>query len=303
VAAAIESREAFDSGLRAIGLPESEVARIVSLRDETDTQLRAVNAEIRRYRPPDEHYAFDPVPPNLYVRRDSLWRRLADSLAGREIRVLEATDADVRVPLFVLSCPDVDGCAAAFDREEMRGHALAWSLTVYGSGVGGSRDVSASASAGFTAAAGETKLVFIPLTVTVQRVAVLEAGRQIGTGVQVDGSSVRTDSNPGLLLLPPGTTPPEGAPVQRFPLAGDTTGALATYQWKYTRTSKRNAEVGLEAFGMKASLKVGSELSTQVVLKYELRGGYDYVLLNVAQGDGLLWAPHGSGRQLVQPIA
>jgi hypothetical protein len=294
VTAALQSRDAFHTGLRDVGLPDSEVARMLALRDDTETQLRAVDAEIRRYRPPDRHFAFDPVPPNLYLKRASLWRRFADSFAGREFRVLEATVAEVRVPLFILSCPGVDGCTAAFDREEMHGRTLDWGLTVFGSGVSGSRPVSASASATFTATTGQTKVVFVPLRIELQRVAVLESGRQIGTGFQLDGSSVRTDSAPGLLLLDPEARPPAGAPVDRFPLAGDPSGDLQTYRYKHTRATTVQVEVGLEAFHTKASLKVGTERSTQIALEYGLRSGYDYVLLEAADSDGLLWACPGT---------
>ena len=291
VVAAVQSRQAFESGLRSIGLPDSEVEHAVSIRDETDTSLRAIDAEIKRYHPPGVHFALDPTPPELYTRRNSIWRRFADWFGSKEVRVLEATDAEVRVPLFILSCAEADGCTATFDREEMKGHTLNWSMTVYGNGASGSRELNASASASFTAAAGQTKVVFVPLTLTLQRIIVLEAGRQIGAGVQVDGSTVRTDSSPGLRVLPPETRLPAGPPVQRFPLAGDTTGALATYQWTYQRGSEKHLEIGLEAFNSKMALSVGTELTTLVTLKYELRGGYDYVLLSAAEGDGMLWAP------------
>lgn len=291
VVTAVQSHYAFESGLRSIGLAEAEVAHAVTLRDEIDTQLRAINAEIMRYHQPGVYYAFDPVPPQLYVRRKSVWQRLADWFGGKEVRVLESIDTEVRVPLFILSCADVDGCTAAFDRQQMKGHALTWSMTVYGSGIGGSRELSASASARFSAAAGQTKAIFVPLTVTLQRVAVLEANRQIGAGVQVDASSIRANSAPGLLLLPSGTKPPAGPSIQRFPLAGDTTGALAAYEWTYERKSEMHVELGLEAFNSKISLNVGTSFTTQAALKYELRGGYDYVLFSAAEGDGLLWGP------------
>lgn len=291
VVTAVQSRRAFESGLRSIGLAEGEVARAVTLRNETDTQLRAINAEIMRFREPDVYYAFDPVPPQLYIQRNSVWQRLADWFGGKEVRVLEATNTEARVPLFILSCADADGCTAAFNRAQMKGDTLTWSMIVFGSGIGGSRELSASASAQFTAAAGQTKVIFVPLTVSLQRVVVLEAGRQIGAGVQVDASSIRASSVPGLLLLPAGTSPPAGPPIQRFPLAGDTTGALAAYEWTYERKSEMHAELGLEAFNSKFSLNVGTELTTQVALKYELRGGYDYLMFRAAEGDGLLWGP------------
>jgi hypothetical protein len=164
-------------------------------------------------------------------------------------------------------------------------------MTVFGNGLGGSQELKLSAAASFSAAAGETKAVFQPVTLTLQKVAVLRNGRQISSGVQVDSASAHTFSSPGLLLLSPEVRPPAGAPVYRFPLAGDTTGALATYTWVYGRTFKKNLSLGAEAFNTKLALTVGTELTTQVMLEYGLRGGRDYTLLSVAEGDGLLWTP------------
>jgi hypothetical protein len=291
VDAALQSRDAFGSGLRSIGLPEDEVERAVSLRDDTEAQLRAIELDIESYRPPGVLFAVDPVPPELYARQRSVWRRLADYFSDREVRVTDTAVTEVRVPLFILAGADVAGCTATFDQEEMRSRPLTWTMTVFGNGLGGSRELKASAEASFTADADQTKVVFQPLKLMLQQVAVLLNGRQVGGGVQVDSGNIRTDSSPGLLLLSAQPRPAAGPPVQRFPLAGDTTGALATYQWKYARTSKRNLSLGVDAFNTKLSLTVGTELTTQVTLQYELRGGHDYTLLEAADGDGLLWAP------------
>ena len=287
---ALQSRAAFGSGLRSIGLAEDEVERAVSLRDDTEAQLRAIELDIESYRPPGVLFEADPVPPELYARQRSVWRRLADYFSDREVRVLDTAVTEVRVPLFVLAGADVAGCTATFDQQEMRSRPLTWTMTVFGNGLGGSRELKASAEASFTAAAGQVKVVFQPLKLTLQQVAVLLDGRQVGGGVQVDSGSIGTAS-PGLLVLSAEARPPAGSPVQRFPLAGDTTGALATYKWIYARTSERNLSLGVDAFHTKLSLTVGTELTTQVTLQYELRGGYDYVLVRAAQGDGLLWAP------------
>lgn len=290
VDAALQSRDAFASSLRSIGL-DDEVERTVSLRDDTEAQLQAIELEIERYRPPGVMFAVDPVPAELYARQRSVYRRLADYFSDREVRVLDTAMTEVRVPLFVLAGADVEGCTARFDQGVMRTRPLTWSLTVFGSGLGGSRELKASAAASFTAEAGEVKVVFQPLNLPVQRVAILLDGRQVGGGMRIDSAGIRTDASPGLLLLSADATPPTGAQVQRFPLAGDPTGALATYQWVYARTSKKNLSLGLSAFDSKLSLTVGTELTTQVTLQYALRGGHDYVLLEIAEGDGLLWAP------------
>lgn len=291
VDAALQSRDAFGAGLRSIGLPEDEVERAVSLRDDTDAQLRAIELAIESYRPPGVMFAVDPVPSELYVRQRSVWRRFADYFSNREVRVLDTAVTEVRVPLFLLAGADVPGCTATFDQQEMLSRPLTWSMTVFGNGLGGSRELKASAEASFTAAADQTKVVFQPLKLMLARVAVLVNGRQIGGGVQVDSGSIHTDCSPGLLLLSTGANPPSGPLVQRFPLAGDTTGAIATYKWTYARTSRRNLSLGVEAFHTQLSVTVGTELTTQVTLRYELRGGHDYTLLRAAEGDGLLWAP------------
>lgn len=291
VDAALQSHAAFGSGLRSIGLPEEEVERAVSLRDDTEAQLHAIELEIEIYHPLGVSFAVDPVPPELYAKRRSVRQRLADYFSDREVRVQDTAVIEVRVPLFVLACADVAGCTATFDRQEMKSRPLTWGLTVFGNGLGGSRELKASAEASFTAAAGQIKVVFQPLKLMLQRVVVLLDGRQVGGGVQVDTGSVRTDSSPGLRLLSAEARPPAGPPVWRYPLADDTTGALATYKRTYERTSKRNLSLGVDAFHTKVSLTVGAELTTQVELQYELRGGHDYTLLRAAEGDGLLWAP------------
>jgi hypothetical protein len=294
VNAALQSRAGFGSGLRSIGLPEDEVKRAVSLRDDTEAQLRAIELEIESYRPPGRSFVADPVPPELYAQRRSVRRRLADYFNDREIQVLDTAVREVRVPLFVLAGADVPGCTATFAQQEMHSRHLTWSMTVFGNGLGGCRELKASAEASFTAEAGQAKVVFQPLKLILQRVAGLQGARQVSGGVRVDSGSIRTDSSPGLLLLSAEARPPAGPLVRRFPLAGDTTGAVATYAWVYARTSKKNLTLGVDAFHTNVSLIVGTELTTQVTLEYGLRGGHDYVLLSAAEGDGLLWAPVGA---------
>src|ERR1035437_2260236 len=101
----------------------------------------------------------------------------------------------------------------------MKSRPLTWGMTVFGNGLGGSCELKASAEASFTAAAGQTKVVFQPLKLMLQRVVVLLDGRQVGGGVQADIGSVRTDSSPGLRLLSAEARPPAGPSVKRFPLA------------------------------------------------------------------------------------
>jgi hypothetical protein len=49
-------------------LPDDEVERTVSLRDDTEAQLRAIELDMESYRPPGVLFAEDPVPTELYAR-------------------------------------------------------------------------------------------------------------------------------------------------------------------------------------------------------------------------------------------
>jgi hypothetical protein len=66
-------------------------------------------------------------------------------------------------------------------------------------------------------------------------------------------------ATPGVLLLTGAERPPAGALAQTYPLAGDPTGAPATYSWAYKQTKTRGLSVGIKAYG------------------------------RLAQGDGVLW--------------
>jgi hypothetical protein len=134
-------------------------------------------------------------------------------------------------------------------------------------------------------------MIFLDLTLPVEHIEISKEGQRIGTGFRIDGANVKPAASPGLYLLSAASLPPTGAEVTQFPLVGDTSGALATYQWTYKRSAKMMATLGVKAFNSSLTLSYGSVLTDQISLTYELRGGHDYRLLAAADGDGLLWAP------------
>lgn len=100
---------------------------------------------------------------------------------------------------------------------------------------------------------------------------------------------VKPAASPGLYVLSAVSPPPTGAEITHFPLSGDTTGALATYQWTYSRSNRSTATVGIDAFNTKLRFSYESMLTEQTSLTFELRGGHDYTMLAAAEGDGVLW--------------
>jgi hypothetical protein len=292
---AFDRRGVFRESLRDLGLSEADVRDALKLRD---TALRHANKAVSDFWADHPHSYFT-IPPEVEREvndvygsaRDSGLRRLRDWFSGRSIRVDEVEQLQIRLPLFVLAAASVPGCSARFATETTQEGQLEWSVTIYGTGLGSGGSVTTSVSAEFSATSGETKVIFLPVTVKVERVTVLEHGRRVGRGRRVDASNLQSQQqSPGLLLLAADAVPPVGKVANRFPLSGDTSGAIATYGYRYQAGNRKNLQLGLKAFG--ADIKVKTEVMMQrdIRLSYGLRGGSDYELYRLADGDGLLWA-------------
>jgi hypothetical protein len=133
------------AGLRSAGLPDDEIAEAWAIQEE----INMIAREAAGYRIPGVSYLSDPVPLEVREREISAWSRLKDWASGRQVRVLETADIPVRIPLFLLGCADVEGCTAAFSHETTEVRTLGWEMTIYGSGLSGSRELTTSVSAKF----------------------------------------------------------------------------------------------------------------------------------------------------------
>jgi hypothetical protein len=78
--------------------------------------------------------------------------------------------------------------------------------------------------------------------------------------------------------------------VQTYPLAGDPTGALATYTYGYEQEKPSSLRIPLGVPGVKLSLTAKSSITSSVTVTYQLRSGRDYKLYRAEDGDGLVWA-------------
>ena len=226
----------------------------------------------------------------MYYKRGSLVDRLREWNRGRKFQVEATRQVELRIPLFVLAAAHPAGCTAGLETQQERTGGLEWGVTLFGTGLGGSAKVAVTSSAKFSAASGEIKVVFLPASVTVEKVTVLERGRRVGGGHRVDASNLAKSGAPGLLLLGHGRTPPMGDLAERFPLAGDGSGAVATYEYAYKRSGEGDLNVGAKAFGVDIKLKATVELSNSITVTFGLVAGSDYELHRLAEGNGLIWA-------------
>jgi hypothetical protein len=138
-------------------------------------------------------------------------------------------DVAFRIPLFLLAAAPVEGCTASFGTKSYFDRNPVWLINIFGTGLGGSAAFRVAASTTFTAASSEHKLVFLPASGAVEKVTWLRRGRPIGRGHRIDAATLHPAGAPGLLLLPKEIQLPAGDIAQTFPLADDTTQAIATY--------------------------------------------------------------------------
>jgi len=297
--AALENRNAFEFGLREVGLPESDVRDALAVRDTVVRVRTHLDRQIEDYWA-TATVRYEIAPPEvqeLQSARGSAMDRLRDWFTGKTVRVEDTATTDVRISLFVLSAPSVPGCTATFAREQTAEGQLSWDVTIFGTGLSGSSSLEVSTSATFTAASGEAKVVFLPGSLTVEKVTVLQHGQEIGRGYRINAAEFK-HNQPGLRLLPASTVLPAGELVSTYPLADDPTGALAKYTYSDKITSTMQLQLGIKVFGADLTLKAQATRSTSVAVTYGLKGGFDYELRQFAEGDGLVWrgiTPHTSG--------
>jgi len=294
--AALTRRDAFDASRRDAGLDDTAVREALELRDEAAAEAEHWDTEIQAFRERTKHidFAFPPQQlQGMVHRRSSVLNRLRDWVAHREFQVDAREDVELPIPLFVLAAPDRPGCSATVETRQDGTRALQWSVKIFGTGLGGNATLAAGSSSTFSAASGEIKVVFLPVSLPVENVTVFEDGDVIACGRRVDASKLERSGELGLLLLPKGASPPIGPVAQRFPLSGDTTEAVATFQYTYERSGGGELSVGAKAFGAELKLEAKVDLSESVTVTYELVAGVDYELHRLAEGDGLVWWPLG----------
>lgn len=289
-------RDAFESSLRDEGVPDDEIEEALQLRDEYIELADRYNAfaharlgvpeRLKQYggEGGDEGPAFMT---DIHEAR----RRLVDKMMGRGFELEASELVEVRIPLFTLAAADSEGCSANLAVAERRSKwVIDWGIKVFGSGLSGTAGFSVSSTASFSAMHGETKVIFLPVSFTVQSGTVTKRGKAVGSARRADLLSVKGGAL-GLLLLEKGLEPPIGERVETYLLAGDTSGAVATYEYTAEKMASRKMNLGAKVLG--AELSIGTEITrnNQMVLTYGLRGGRDYELHRVADGDGLVWKP------------
>jgi hypothetical protein len=77
--------------------------------------------------------------------------------------------------------------------------------------------------------------------------------------------------------------------IGKFPLAHDTSGAIAEYVQVYESNQAAMLDLGVAAFGVEAKLSANVSISTKTILSLELAGGHSYELHGLTEGQGMTW--------------
>ena len=168
---------------------------------------------------------------------------------------------------------------------------MGWSIALSGTGLSGEAKVEASVAAGFTANAGEAKLVFLPVAVTAEKLRITQGGKQ---SVRIDLSEMQRseDVAPGVLLLTSDARPAIGVLEQTYPLAGDPTGTPATYTWAQTSRARRRVSAsGSRPTEPTSGSNAARPWSRRSSSRSSSPAGGTDELHRPAEGDGVLWAP------------
>ncbi len=290
---ALDNRAAFDEDLRMAGLSKESVSEALAVRDAGLAEMAEAIERLEPYK----NIKFRTSPPEYIAakefynaKRKSALQKLGDWWNQRVTTVEAVEPLSVRVPLFVLGAPSAPGCKAEWTNEIVSGFSKGWTLTLAGSGFASDAGSTYITSANFEASSGETKLIFCDIALQLEDVAIHQLNKPPVRQWRIDLTKVGDGTVwPGLLLLDPDAIPPSGDFVRKYPLAGDTSGSLATYKEKYSRKTKLKVNVGLKVKGVELGLSAASDFGSDIEIKYSLKSGIDYELLYASDCDGYLF--------------
>jgi hypothetical protein len=203
--AALANPSRFAEDLRALGLRDEDFQRSVDLAASVKAKADAAVRDFWATRP--LHLNEDPFEA---VEADRIYnsarapglRKLRSWWKDRSIRIEDRNEVPLRLPLFLISAAKTSGCTASFTMEGGQEQEFGWSVTILGTGLGADSSIRTSASATFRAMAGETKVVFLPTAVSVEKVAVLERGTPISHGYRIDVAGLHKQAHdPAVMLL------------------------------------------------------------------------------------------------------
>jgi hypothetical protein len=287
---AVEHRTAFADGLTQLGLNDEDRADALRVRDTVAgevLQLGDEYAAIARaaYRPAPVREAIA-----ILEERRTAHERLAAWFADRRFEVRARATTDVRIPLFVIAAPDVAGCRTELWPTGTPAAALSARFTLFGTGGGGGATGLATITDGVCTGPGTSRLVFVPVKVTVAKVTVYGNQGLAGQGLQVSITGAPRTAGTYAVQLEADTPSPIGRRLQTCAHRNDAPDICAYERIPaHAPPEIREVRLPITIEDMEAVVTAAVALSGPVTIAADLAGGHDYDLHDLAQGHGIGW--------------
>ncbi|WP_326743419.1 hypothetical protein [Streptomyces sp. NBC_01768] len=270
-------RDVFESSLRDAGVPDTHLREALEAWDRASAATGSTGEYTRVSQ----------------MEISDVFAELRNWFQGRTFRVEDSVDVEFGLPLFILGAPNAPDCKASFTMKRTDTRKYDWYAVIFGTGLSKSRLVQQSVSSTFRANTGEIKVLFIPMSVPVEKVTYMVNNVPVGDGIRVDAERAKHIGEPSACMLPPGATLPMGDVAMHYRLSGDSSGAVSNHTYEYKKNLydylPDTAQLGLKAFDADLSIKVNVDMTWEASLDYELRSGFDYELHHVVEGHGLVW--------------
>jgi hypothetical protein len=227
------------------------------------------------------------------------YKSLVDKLRafiGQQAFVVESTaKKQMEVPLFLLRSPDVRGSKVTYSEALSEGTEGTWGVKILGTGMGGTTAFKVQHSATFESSDGDAKLIFVPVTLVVSKVAVYKKGKFLSRGLRCEMEKPdRTKPfNKRVSLIAPqiAATQLTRANIEGkcFPAAWRTVIQQSDLQPGVARIDQCGSNFRNRAFDLATTTKAAIKQERKVTISFELPGGHDYRLKPLADSHGIWW--------------
>jgi hypothetical protein len=215
--------------------------------------------------------------------RSSCIQRVRELLGMRKKVEEEVLHEQVRVPLYRFGAPPVSGAKVEYSEGESFVGGGGWNLRFLGVGTGNTTSLDVSKSRTFVASNGACKLVYVPVTVRIARVAIFQGDQLVGRGHEAQVVSPKELGDPHLqrrgCISVAGNTdddrPVEHYDVVDLALTGDTSGAVHKDKRSWETNVAREVSIQLNKIADVSAL-VRVKRTRRLELAFELPAGYDY---------------------------
>lgn len=262
---------------------------------EIGLDAEAVRDEVRQY-----HALGLPVKPTALKRmkrsrRNSLVSRIK-SLLGREVyKPIRVETFWVRIPVFRLHSPAVEGSKITCISGQTAGRKADWAITVFGFGIADSRTLYMTCETAFSSKSGACKLVVLPVHIRVTLAKVYRGKKYIRRAISIEAAhrSASTIVHLGIKTRPEGECLDDLAfrrgRSEVFELFDDEAADVVRYKRTMESGKIKRFTVGVDRFNLSGSFRVEIRQQKRVSLEFILPCGYDYRVCPLDRPLGIVW--------------